>query len=120
MKAVVKYIILVFAIFLYSTIGIFTRSAAAYSFLSWQYILWVAGAVVMMGVYAILWQQLIQRLDLSLAYMFKGLGGIFGLALCYFVFQEQITIRNILGAAIVIIGITIYAWTNEKEKGGRG
>jgi len=45
----------------------------------------------------------------SLAYMFKGTGVVFGLPLAHFVFGEAITTTNMVGAAIIICGITLYA-----------
>lgn len=92
-----------------------TRRAAMHPFLSWQYILFVVGAVGILGVYAILWQQLIQRLDISLAYMFKGLGVVFALLICHYVFDEVITTHNIIGAIIIIAGITLFAWADARE-----
>lgn len=117
MKKWTSYIVLILAIAIYSTVGILTRCAAMYPFLSWQYILFVVGAVGVLGIYAILWQQLIQRMDISLAYMFKGLGVVFALLICHYVFDEIITIHNIIGAIIIISGITLFAWTDAKSSG---
>ena len=46
---------------------------------------------------------------LSLAYMFKGTGVVFGLLFAHYVFGETITTTNMVGAAIIICGITLYA-----------
>ena len=43
---------------------------------------------------------------MSLAYMLKGTGVVFGLLLARFVFGEAITTTNMVGAAIIICGIT--------------
>ncbi len=107
---------LILAIAIYSTVGIMTRCAAMYPFLSWQYISFVVGAVGILGVYAIIWQQLIQRMNISLAYMFKGLGVVFALLICHYVFGEVITLKNTIGALIIIGGITLFAWADAKEK----
>lgn len=116
-KYFLGYIVLILAIAIYSTVGILTRCASMYPFLSWQYILYVIGAVGVMGVYAIMWQQIIQRMDISLAYMFKGLGVVFALIICHYVFGEVITMKNIIGASIIILGVTMFAWADNKEKG---
>lgn len=119
-KTLAAYIVLILAIAIYSIVGILTRSAAMYPFLSWQYILFVAGAVGVIGLYAILWQQIIQRMDISLAYMFKGLGVVFALLICHYVFGEIITLKNIVGAVIIIAGITLFAWADGREVGRNG
>lgn len=115
-KRFTTYIILILAIAIYSTVGILTRCASMCSFLSWQYILCVIGAVGVMGVYAIMWQQIIQRMDISLAYMFKGFGIVFALIICHYVFGEVITMKNMIGACVIILGITMFAWADNNEK----
>lgn len=116
MKSLLPYLVLILAIAIYSTVGILTRCASMFPFLSWQYVLFVMGAVGVLGVYAIVWQQLIQRMEISLAYMFKGLGVVFALLICHFVFDEVITTHNIIGAIIIIAGITLFAWVDNREK----
>lgn len=116
MKKWLSYIMLILAIAIYSTVGVLTRCASMYLFLSWQYILFVIGAVGVLGIYAIIWQQLIQRMEISLAYMFKGLGVVFALLICHYVFDEVITPHNIIGAIIIIAGITLFAWADNREK----
>lgn len=108
-KKILPYIVLVGAIAIYACTGVFTRLAADYPFLSWQYILLVCGAVAVLGIYAILWQQIIQRMELGVAYMFKGLGVVFALLICHFVFNEAITLNNVIGAGVIITGITLFA-----------
>lgn len=71
--------------------------------------LWIAGAIGVMGVYAVLWQQLIMRMPLSTAYMFKGTSLIFVLLISALLFGEAITINNVIGSAIIISGIVLFA-----------
>jgi len=76
---------------------------------SWPYLLWFGGAVAVIGTYAILWQQVLRRIELSTAYMFKGTTLIFTMLIAALLFGETITIPNIVGSVIIIIGITILA-----------
>ena len=96
---------------LYSTVGIFTKLASQQDFLSWGYLLSFGGVVGVIGVYAILWQQVIKRIELSTAYMFKGTTIIFTMLFAYWLFGEQITWNNILGTVIIIIGIVLFAYS---------
>lgn len=41
--------------------------------------------------------------------MFKGISLIFVMLLACIIFGEQITLNNIIGAAVIIIGIALYA-----------
>ena len=70
----------------------------------------------MILVYAILWQQVIKRIELSTAYMFKGTTIIFTMLFAYWLFGEQITWNNILGAVIIIIGIVLFARGDLSER----
>ena len=104
-----KYCSLIAVNLLYACTSIFSRSAAACDFLSWQYCLWFAGAIGVLGLYAICWQQILKRIELSTAYMFKGTSLIFVVLLATAIFGEQITFYNVLGASVIVLGITLYA-----------
>ncbi len=103
------YIALVVVNLVYACTAIFTKSASQHQFLSFPYILWLVGAVAVMGVYALLWQQVIKRMPIAEAYMFKGTSLIFVLLLSALIFGEAITLTNIIGAIVIIVGIVIYA-----------
>ena len=109
MLTVLKYIALIGTFFIYTSSGVFSKLASQQEILSLEYIAFLACTVGVLGIYAVLWQQIIKRMDVSLAYMFKGTGVVFGLMLAHFVFGEAITTTNIVGAAIIICGITLYA-----------
>ena len=94
---------------IYACTSIFTKMASRQEMMSWPYLLCIAGAVGVMGLYAILWQQVIKRMPISTAYMFKGTSLIFGLLFARLLFGEQITLFNIIGATIIITGIALYA-----------
>ena len=88
--------------------GVGTRFAAGEDFFSKGYILSFLGAIGVMGIYAVLWQQVLKYIELSVAYMFKGTALIFTMLLAYWLFGEPITTNNIIGAAIIIFGIILY------------
>ena len=77
MLTVLKYIALIGTFFIYTTSGVFSKLASQQEFLSPGYIALLACTVGVLGIYAVLWQQIIKRMDVSLAYMFKGTGVVF-------------------------------------------
>lgn len=93
----------------YACTSIFTKMASRQEMMSWTYLLWITGALGVMGLYAILWQQVIKRMEISTAYMFKGTSLIFGLLIASLFFGEHITVNNIVGSAIIITGIALYS-----------
>ena len=89
--------------------GIFSKSAAMHPFMSVGYILNVCGCVLVLGLYAILWQQIIKRMPLATAFMFKGTALMFALLISFFLFGESITWMNGAGAILIICGITLFS-----------
>ena len=96
---------------LYACVGICTKMASMCAFLSWPYVLWFIGAVGLIGAYAVLWQQVLRRIELSTAYLFKGTTLIFTMLFAALLFGEPITVANIIGSLIIITGITLLART---------
>lgn len=109
---IIWYISLVLINMLYACVSIFTKLASQQEFMSWNYMLSLIGAVSVMGLYAVLWQQVLKRIELSVAYMFKGTSIIFVVLLAYLLFGEQITWNNILGAVIIVVGIVLFAYNS--------
>ena len=94
---------------LYACVTIFTKYASQHVFMSAKYLLGLCGAVGVMGIYAVCWQQILRRVELSTAYMFKGTSLIFVMLFAFALFGEQITLNNIIGACVIIVGIVLYA-----------
>lgn len=109
MKNRIKAYALIGVNLIYACTSICTKMASRQKMLSWPYVWWMAGAVGVMGVYALLWQQVIKRMPLSKAYMFKGTSLIFILLISAILFGESITINNLIGSVIIIFGIVLYA-----------
>lgn len=109
-KAMKKtYLALIGVNLVYACTTIFTKMASRQEMLSLPYMLWIAGAIGVMGIYALLWQQVITRMPLSTAYMFKGTSLIFVLLFSALLFGEAISVNNLIGSAIIIIGIVLFA-----------
>ncbi len=109
MRKYVTYSSLVGINLLYACVTIFTKYASQHEFISTAYCLGLAGAIGVMGAYAIGWQQILKHIEISTAYMFKGTSLIFVMLLAWMLFGEQITLNNILGAGVIITGIALYA-----------
>ena len=102
-----KYIILILVFFFYSTVSIAAKFTSLQEFLSLKYFLVLAIVVAMLGIYAIIWQQILKRIELTTAYMFKGTSLIFVLLFSALIFNETITVWNIVGASLIVGGMRI-------------
>lgn len=109
MTKVATYCSLVGVNLLYACVTLFTKYASQQEMGSFAYCLGLAGAIDVMGAYAICWQQILKRVELSTAYMFKGTSLIFIMLFAFALFGEPITIMNLIGAAVIITGIALFA-----------
>ena len=101
------YSLLYVSFIIYSLSGIFLKLASFYKFLSLEYCFFFGLAVFVLGGYAVLWQQVLKRIDLSIAMAQKPFVLVLGIALACLLFKEQLTIRLIIGCLLIILGITI-------------
>ncbi|MDR2889515.1 MAG: transporter [Lachnospiraceae bacterium] len=63
--------------------------------------------VIILGVYALLWQQVIKKWELSIAYANKGMTLFWGLLWGGLIFNEAITAQKVLGIFVVFLGVVI-------------
>ena len=109
MTRILKYCYLVGVNVLYASVSIATKYASQHEFMSKAYFIGVIGAVLLLGLYAICWQQILKRMELSTAYMFKGTSLIFVMLLALLFLGETISYLNIVGAMVIVVGIVLYA-----------
>ena len=81
--------------------------AAQNDFLSFWFIFWYGLVILNLGIYAIVWQQIIKHLPLTTAYANKAITIVWGIHWGFIFFHEQIKWNMILGAVIVIAGVIV-------------
>lgn len=101
----------------YSLSGILSKLAAAEPFLSVRFCLLYGGVIVLLGVYALAWQQIIKRLPLTTAFANKAVTVVWGLVWGLLIFHESITPGKLAGAALVMAGVILFSTADgEVEK----
>ena len=78
--------------------------------MSINYILFLGAVVAALGIYAMLWQKVLAVMPLSRAFLYKSITIVIALLICHFLFDESISINNIIGAGIIISGIVVLSW----------
>lgn len=68
-----------------------------------------------LAVYAILWQQAIKKFDLSVAYANRAMVLLWSMIWAVLVFHDTITLKNILGVALVIAGTFVINTEKNQE-----
>lgn len=100
---------------IYSMSGICSKMAAKEPFLSPKFILFYSLIIVLLGFYAIGWQQIIKRIDLTTAYANKAITTVWGLIWGIAFFQEKITVGKLCGVTLVVIGVIIFAKSDDSN-----
>ena len=107
-KSFIKNIIILQVIILIYTLSTVTaKFASNEEFLSIKFILFYGLEIFILGVYAILWQQIIKKFEISIAYANRAMSLLWSIVWAIVFFGEQITLKNVIGVIIVIIGTII-------------
>lgn len=107
-KSFIKNIIILQVIILIYTLSTVTaKFASNEEFLSLKFILFYGLEIFILGVYAILWQQIIKKFEISVAYANRAMSLLWSIVWAIVFFREQITLKNVIGVIIVIIGTII-------------
>lgn len=102
------------AVFLiYSINSIVAKLASQQERFSMLFFAFYALELVILGIYAVLWQQVIKKFELSVAYANKAVTLLWAMLWGALLFKEQITLPKVAGICLVIAGIVIL---NSKEE----
>lgn len=77
------------------------------------FVLWYGGVLAIMAVYAVVWQQILKRMPLTVAYANKPVSLIWGMIWGALVFKEKISWNMLLGAGIIFAGIYLVVTSDE-------
>ena len=100
----VLYLVLHMGFLLSSFSGVCAKLAARQEAPA-PFLFWYGMDLLIMAVYAVLWQQILKRLPLTVAYANKPVGLIWGMLWGWLLFGERISGRMLLGAGIIFAGI---------------
>ncbi len=105
---------------IYSTSGIFSKKAAGVPFLSLPFCVYYGLVIVLLGFYAICWQQIIKRMPLTTAFANKAVTVVWGIVWGFFVFGEPVTPGKVIGALMVVAGIVSYSYADRDSRSRTG
>lgn len=92
----------------YSLIGIIGKYNAETSYVgSIRFWLLLSLQCIGLLLFSLVWQRILKRLQLSIAYLFKGTTIIWAMLLATIIFKETVTINNMIGGVMIIIGIGV-------------
>ena len=94
-------------VMLYTLSSVAAKIASGQAFLSLPFIVYFGVEILILGFYAIAWQQIIKRCDLSVAYANRSMAILWSLVWTVIFFHEALTVKNIIGVLIVFAGTMI-------------
>ena len=115
MKKIKPFLILHLILVAYSTGGIFSKLASKQPFLSLKFCLLYGAVLFLLGIYALLWQQVLKMIPLNIAYANKAITLVWGMVWGAVVFKERITVTNVIGALVVLAGVLLVVTGGEKK-----
>lgn len=110
------YFALHIELLLFSLGNVCSKKASEFAFMSFGFIFFYAIVILNLAIYAFVWQQIIKRLPLTTAFANKAVTVVWGLVWGALFFNEAITAGKIIGAALVIIGVIVYAKAGEESE----
>jgi len=110
-----KYLLLIISFLILSCSGACLKLASMQPFMSLTYIGFFGLTVMVMAVYAVLWQKVLEDIPLNIAYLCKSSTVGISLLYAYLLFGEQITGKNIIGCILIIAGIMVLSYKKGEE-----
>lgn len=112
-KQVKNYILLHITLVFYSINGVLSKMAAGEPFLSTKFCILYGAVIFNLGLYAILWQQILKRISLSKAFINKSITVVWGMIWGVLIFNEKITLQMLIGSAVIFLGVYLVVTDNE-------
>lgn len=114
------YLMLHVSLLFSSLSGVCSKMASRYTehIFSVPFLFWFGLVFVIMFGYAIIWQQILKRLPLTVAYANKPVTLVWGIIWGSLIFHEKISLNMLVGAAIIFLGIYLVSSDEEKKEEG--
>lgn len=100
----------------YTFAGIIGKFAAGQE--TTRFLLLYGLEIAVLGVYALLWQQMIRKFELSVAYANRAVALAWSLLWAVLIFGEELTAKKIAGVLLVIAGTAVINSGREKADEG--
>ena len=94
-------------VMVFSITSVVANFASRQSFLTPGFFLFYGLEVAVLGVYALLWQQVIKKFDISIAYANKAMVLLWGMLWSVVIFHTGVTPKQIVGCLFVIAGVIV-------------
>lgn len=98
-------------VFIYSIVSVLSKVSSQFlkneGIFSLHLFLTMGLMIAALGIYAVFWQRILKGMDLSVAYVNKGMQLFWAMLWSGIIFHESITIQNIIGVVVIVAGIWV-------------
>ena len=105
-----KLLIILLSFIIYSLSSVLSKFASIHN---QNYVFFIGSIIcvfVLMGIYAVLWQKILSFMPLNSAFLCKSITIIMIIGLSAIIFKERITMNNIIGTILIILGLLNLTW----------
>ena len=100
-------LVLQIVIAIYTISTVMAKQASGQPLFSVGFFCFYGAELLILGIYALLWQQMIKKFELSVAYTNRAMALLWSLIWAVVIFKDNITVKNVIGVALVIAGTII-------------
>lgn len=102
-------------IIIYTISSVMSKQASSSDGDILRFLFFLGMEFAILGIYALLWQQMIKRFELSIAYANRSMTVFWSMIWAVIFFHDTITVNNVIGVLLVIIGNIII----NSDQGGK-
>lgn len=100
-----SYLLLYIAFLVFSASSVMSKLAAGHALLSPYFLLFYGLSLLALLAYALLWQIVLKRLPLTVAYANRSIVTLLSMFWGIVLFHETLTWKMALGAAVILLGV---------------
>lgn len=106
-------------VLVYTFASIFAKLASGEPFFSLRFFLFAGAELIVLFFYALAWQQVMKKTELTVAYANRELYLFWSLLWAAVFFHEKITVANMTGCVLVIAGTMVITAEDGKKQANR-
>lgn len=114
MERIKKYVPLHLTVMMFSFTSVFSKLASVYynreGLKSLMLYVFVLLMLLNCGAYALVWQKIIKKFELNVAYANRNLYLIWSQVWAVMIFKESLSVQNMVGLVLVFIGVMVVIW----------
>ena len=108
-------LVLQIVIAIYTLSTVMAKQASGQPLYSAGFFGFYGAELLILGIYALLWQQMNKKFELSVAYTNRAMALLWSLIWAVVIFKDNITVKNVIGVALVIAGTIIVSGGRKEE-----